>query len=386
MAFTSVQEGNIDLEDLFITDAQVVQRFTGDKLYGWGYNFWGGLGNAALFQTTPFQTNTLISTTGWTQLGVSHSTVHGIKSDGTLWGWGKNDTGQIGNNTSSGTAQTAPIQIGILTNWASLSTGSEGHTIVVKTDSTLWGIGQNGAGQLGDGTNTVRSSPVQVGSGLSNWVSANTGGSHSMAINSNNQLYTCGYNNLGQLGHGDGTHRNTFTQVGTLTNWRQAVGGYRFSTAIKTDGTIWAWGHNGYGQLGDGTSTDRNSPVQIGSLTDWKAVSSGWYHIIALKNDNTVWAWGQNTYGQLGDGTTTHRSSPIQIGSLTDWKQLSCGYGHTIALKNDSTVWAWGKNDAAELGIGNQTHQSSPIQVGTATTWKLISAGAQLTLAAKIGV
>ena len=147
-------------------------------------------------------------------------------------------------------------------------------------------------------------------------------------------LWAWGLNNNGQLGNGSITNYSSPIQVGSLTNWKQVSGGYSHTIAVKTDGTLWACGYNRYGQLGNGSITYYSSPIQVGSLTNWKQVSSGYYHTAAIKTDGTLWAWGQNTNGQLGDGTVANKSSPIQVGTLTNWKQVSNGSNHTTAISD----------------------------------------------------
>jgi len=231
-----------------------------------------------------------------------------ITTDGSLWAWGSNEYGRLGDGTETvyGFSHTitvdndkkSPVKIGTATNWASI-VASGGHTVAIKTDGTLWAWGFNGTGQLGDGTNTQRTSPVHIGT-ATNWKSVSTVGDHTVAI--------------------------------------------------KTDGTLWAWGFNYFGQLGDGTITNRNSPVQIGTATNWKSIGAGSGHTIAIKTDGTLWAWGYNGSGQLGDGTSTQRTSPVQIGTANNWKSISLGNAHTIAIKTDGTLWAWGYNGNGQLG------------------------------------
>jgi alpha-tubulin suppressor-like RCC1 family protein len=376
MAFTSVNESNLDFDNLYVTDQWLVDKFVGYKMFACGYNFYGQIAQQTQLRwSTPTQVGTLLN---WVSIGTISQAAFGIKTDGTLWGWGQNTTGQLGNNTSSGIAQSSPIQIGSLTNWASISRGSNGHVTAIKNDGTLWAWGSNAAGDFGNGNTTSTSSPVQVGT-ATNWKQTDAGNGHSATITTDGHLFTCGYNNLGQLGDGStALAKSSQIQIGTLTNWKQVSCGATSTAAVKTDGTLWTWGNNGYGQLGLGTfgaGNHKSSPTQVGTGTTWKQVSATWDHTAAVKYDGTLWVWGRNTWGVLGDGTTNHVSSPVQVGSMTNWKSVSCGYGFFMALKTDGTVWGCGKNDYGNLGDASISHRSSPVQTGTATNWKIVTAG-----------
>jgi hypothetical protein len=166
-----------------------------------------------------------------------------------------------------------------------------------------------------------------------------------------------------QLGDGSTTDRTTPIQVSGLSDVVAVAGGAGHSLAVLADGTVWAWGLNNYGQLGDGTTTHRTTPVQVSSLTGVVTIACGGNHTLALKSDGTVYAWGYNTNGQLGDGTTTNRYTPAQVSSLTGVVSVACGYYHTLALKSDGTVYAWGRNSYGQLGDGTTTQRTTPVQV-----------------------
>ena len=305
-----------------------------------------------------------------------------IKTDGSLWAWGHNSNGQLGDGTNTvfmgaNNDKNSPVQIGSATNWESISLGQY-YSIGIKTDGTLWAWGNNSYGQLGDGSNADRFSPVQIGT-ATNWVKISTGLSFTTAIKADGTLWAWGLNNFGQLGDGTTTFRNSPVQIGSATNWASISSGYYHTIATKTDGSLWTWGYNVVGQLGDGTTTQRDSPVQVGSETNWANISGGGAHSIAIKADGTLWAWGKNTYGQLGDGTTIQRNSPVQIG--THCASIGAGYYHSIAIKINGSLWAWGHNAEGELGDGTTTDKHSPLQIGSATNWVSIGVGGYHTLA-----
>lgn len=197
-------------------------------------------------------------------------------------------------------------------------------------------------------------------------------------------LWAWGYNNFGELGNGTVTLYSSPIQVGILTNWKQVSCGQQHTAAVKTNGTLWTWGYNFYGQLGNNTTTIHySSPIQIGSGTNWKQVAccGGGNYTAAIKTDGTLWAWGKSNYGQLGLNNTNYYSSPKQVGSLTNWSKVITSGNHTVSVKTNGTLWAWGWNIGGELGQGNTTYFSSPKQVGSLTSWLSISAGTRSSFA-----
>ena len=256
-----------------------------------------------------------------------------------LWLWGFNFSGQLGDN--SVTHRSSPVQtVAGGTNWKQVS-GGDDHTAAIKTDGTLWLWGWNFSGELGDTTRTHRSSPIQTASGGTNWKQVSCGSNTTAAIKTDGTLWVWGMNTYGQLGTNDIVHRSSPVQtISGGTNWKQVSCGGNTSrnqiAAIKTDGTLWLWGYNAYGQLGDNTIIDKSSPVQtVSGGTNWKQVSTGGNGITAaIKTDGTLWAWGLNNSGQIGDNTQIYKSSPVQtIAGGTNWKQVSCGMsGYTAAV------------------------------------------------------
>ena len=315
------------------------------QLWGWGRNLDGNLGdNTVVNKSSPVQTVTF--GTNWSQVSCGQNHTASIKTDGTLWMWGSGFYGQIGNNT--GLNRSSPVQtVAGGNNWSSVACGYY-HTAAIKTDGTLWTWGQNSNGQLGDNTATRKSSPVQTIAGGTNWSSVAGGVFHTAATKTDGTLWMCGQNSSGQLG--DNTTIRKSSPVQTIaggTNWSSVAGGVYHTAAIKTDGTLWTWGTNAFGQLGDNTLIHRSSPVQVvGFATNWSSVACGYYSTYALKKDGTLWAWGFNGYGQLGDNTIANKSSPIQtIAGGTNWSFAACGYHHTIAIY---------ENTANQLGINTQ--------------------------------
>jgi YD repeat-containing protein len=371
------------LDEVFFTDTEIIDQYLGDRLWTWGDNIYGeqGTGNTTN-RSSPG--TTAGGGTNWKQVSCGDYLTAAVKTDGTLWTFGRNDDGQLGTGTT--TSRSSPgTTAGGATNWKQVSVGN-GYAAAIKTDGTLWTWGYNGYGQLGTGTTTNRSSPGTTAGGGTNWkqVSVSTG-SHTAAIKTDGTLWTWGVNVHGQLGDGTGgvdkpIRSSPGTTAGGGTNWKQVSVGTYASAAVKTDGTLWTWGYNTYGQLGDGTTTDRSSPVTTaGGGTNWKQVSMGYItRAAAVKTDGTLWTWGYNYYGDLGDGTTVSRSSPgTTAGGGTNWKQVSMGtYASAAAIKTDGTLWTWGYNANGQLGTGTTTSRSSPgTTAGGGTNWKEVSMG-----------
>jgi alpha-tubulin suppressor-like RCC1 family protein len=311
---------------------------TDGTLWMWGGNASGslGLGNVTNY-SSPKQVGAL---TDWSNVSIGKSdSCLAIKTDGTLWAWGANSNGQLGlGNTTN---RSSPVQVGALTNWASVSSGNLGFTAAIKTDGTLWTWGRNDAGQLGLGNTTYYSSPKQVGA-LTAWLKVVAGYSITLAIKTNGTLWAWGKNDAGQLGLGNTTYYSSPIQVGSLTNWSSVSTGSMNSCcsfAVKTDGTMWSWGRgNNYGQLGLGNKTSYSSPKQIGALTTWLSIAGGSYFATAIKNDGTMWSWGSNGLGRLGLNNATYYSSPKQVGSLTSWTTIPPQYGYASVLAIASTA------------------------------------------------
>jgi len=309
-----------------------------------------------------------------------------IKSDGTLWGWGTNSEGELGDGTSI--ERLSPIKIGTEYNWAQIAVGCR-YTIALKNDGSLWAWGNNQSGQLGDGTTIGKLSPVHIGQDT-DWVQIAASNNNNndnedfvLALKSDGTLWAWGSNYYGQLGNDTTTYRKSPYKIGADNDWSQVSAGMYHAVALKNDGTLWSWGYNTDGEIGDGSTTARHAPVQVGLDSDWVKVQAGDYFSVAQKMDGTLWAWGYNGAGFLGNGNTDNKPYPVLVGSENSWSDFSVGMEHTIALRSDGTIWTWGWNGMAQLGDGTAESKSSPIQVGTASDWGLVAAGGFHTFAVK---
>ncbi len=316
--------------------------------------------NDLTFQETK-NINITVKNSKWKVISAGENHTLAIKEDGTLWAWGYNFYGQVGDGTT--TNRLIPTKIGTATDWKEVSAGST-HSMAIKNDGTLWGWGLNQYGTLGIGTTANKSIPTKIGIDT-NWKLISAGSQHTIALKTNNSLWAWGYNGWGQVGNGTNENVLTPIQIGTNTDWNFIVTGQNLSFALKNNGTLWNWG----GDSSNGTATGRWSPGLINDDNNWKEIATGAVHFIALKTDGTIWTWGSNHYGQLGDGTTTNKSAPIKIGTESNWQSISAVNMHSKAIKTNGTLWAWGINEHGELGDGTLINKLSPIQIGNNNDW-----------------
>ncbi len=327
-------------------------------LWAWGYNnFWQlGLGN-----NTSVNTPTQIGTdTTWHIVSSGRDYTMALKDDGTLWAWGANTSGKLGVGGTS--VRTTPTQVGTANNWEKVVASEGEFTVAIKTDGTLWTWGANNFGQLGNGstTNTSVLIPTQIGTDT-NWKEIAAGLSHVAAIKDNGALWTWGVG--GVLGDTTTANRYAPMQASGSLIWSKITAGKRHTLAIATNGTLWTWGDNQFGQLGDGTTINKMIPTQIGTANNWGSFSAWENSTVAIRTDGTLWTWGSNTFGQLGDGTTIGKTTPFQIGTANDWTELSIGQSNTSAIKLSSFRWAWGNNSVGQLGDATNVDKLSPIVI-----------------------
>lgn len=273
-----------------------------------------------------------------------------VLNDGTLWAWGGNQYGQIGD----GTTETRYLPVQIMDQVQSASAGGR-HSIALKNDGTLWAWGCNDGGRLGDGTTLDRAEPVKI----MDDVAAIAGGwAHSLAVKTDGTLWAWGHNNSGQLGNGATAAKTRPVKI--MDDVSDVWAGFAHSLALKNDGTLWAWGWNEQGQVGSGSKELYClRPARI--LKDIRSATAGYAHSLAIGQDGALWTWGFNEYGRLGDGTTTTRRKPVKI--MDEAVKAAAGWAHSLALKSDGSVWAWGWNDSGHLGDGTLENRSVPVQV-----------------------
>ena len=365
-------------------------------LYMWGYNNYGQLGvYTNIDKNAPILVNN--STTAlpaksvkYVALGGSHSAA--ITKDGSLYMWGKNDCGQLGDGTTDNkTNKTRPHRVA--SNVQSVELGDV-HTTVISKDGGLYTWGYNYYGQLGNGTTTKSSNPIKI---MNDVVSCAGGYYHTIALKKDGTVYTWGRNNCGQLGNGTTTdrtspvaiqiydHTNVLTSDGVKYGIIPDNGNYSFESAgevaqvaaggshtaaVTKDGDLYMWGYNNYGQLGVYTNIDKNAPILVNNSTtalpakSVKYVALGGSHSAAITKDGSLYMWGKNDCGQLGDGTTdnkTNKTRPHRVASNVQSVEL--GDVHTTVISKDGGLYTWGYNYYGQLGNGTTTKSSNPIKI-----------------------
>jgi alpha-tubulin suppressor-like RCC1 family protein len=311
---------------------------TDGTLWTWGANYYGQLGTNTIGPSNSPDKSIPVTTfaggTNWKLVASAGYTTTAIKTDGTLWTWGYNYYGQLGiNNTNIRSIPVTTILGG--TNWKQVACGQY-HTAAIKTDGTLWVWGRNSYGQLGINNLTQKNTPVTTILGGTNWKQVSCGFANIAAIKTDGTLWIWGINSNGQLGVNDTTGRSIpVTTFAGGTNWKQVSTSNGHITAIKTDGTLWTWGYNQYGGLGINNIADRSTPVTtFAGGTNWKQVAGGTYNTAAIKTDGTLWVWGNNFTSQLGINNSADRSIPVTtfLGG-TNWKSVAGG-SQTAAIQS----------------------------------------------------
>jgi len=303
---------------------------------------------------------------------------------GRLFAWGYNSSGECG--FGDRTQRSSPVQVGSAGDWK-LGMAA-GYSSLILRSGRAWGTG--GYLPLGGPGFSTRSSPVQIG-GAVDWTTL--AGSTDFYYPSyggirSGKLFMWGNNRYGQLGDGTRTDRSSPVQVGAETDWTVLTAGKEASLGIR-GGMLFAWGFNGYGICGVASSTASfSSPVQIGALSDWTAISMGYYGVHALRAGK-LYGWSFNGFGELGNGTVdlSDHATPVQIGTFDDWTYLSHGNSCCFGIRKPGRLYAWGYNEGVgALGLGNLTNRSSPVQVGAAIDWSFIDIGIGTSYATAFGI
>jgi alpha-tubulin suppressor-like RCC1 family protein len=313
-------------------------------VWGWGAGISGNLGYPNIgFSTVPIQVPGLSNIVA-VSAGINQGLA--LRSDGTVWAWGSNQYGQLGNGTT-GQSQPTPTQVTGLTGVTKIAAGGL-FSLALRSNGTVWAWGYNQDGELGNGTTSNSSVPLQVSS-LSRVTMIAAGSDSSLAVRTNiltgrQSVLAWGSNTAGELG--DGTHTARSTPVGVTGIGAPGISGITagdgFSLALGTDGSVWGWGADGYSQLGDSPNPP-GTPVPVRTIAPGSGITqlaAGVNHALALKSNGTVLAWGNNQNGGLGNGTTYTSSGPVQVTGLSGAAQVSAGWGIGFALYTPQPVAA----------------------------------------------
>jgi alpha-tubulin suppressor-like RCC1 family protein len=333
---------------------------------GFGQNYFGQLGtttNNSTYNPNPTPTQ-IPGLTNVISIAAGHTWGVALRSDGTVWTFGYNFYGQLGRTPNSSPNPT-PTQVTGLDKVTAIAAG-EDHTLALRADGTVWGFGTNGIGELGNAipVGTVSATPVQI-PGLSHITAIAAGSAHSLVLRSDGRVLAFGYNFFGQLGNT--TNNNMFvaggnptpTEIDGLSGVSAISAGTNFSIVLRTDGTVWGFGTNSQGELGsttnNGVSTANPTPTQVSGLSGIIAISADGHHTLALQSGaRVVFGFGPNFWGQLGRATNNNTNNanptPVQVAGLSNVTALAAGSDHSVVVRGDGGAASFGRNAYGELG------------------------------------
>ena len=335
-------------------------------LYGWGRNDTGGIlaDNTIIDRSSPTQ----IPGSTWKYISCAGDNAYnamGLKTDGTMWVWGRNLTGDLGQNQADAQlfGVSSPVQIPG-TNWSDAFHCSTSQGIATKTDGTLWIWGSGNDGMIGQNqpNNADYSSPVQIPG--TTWGTTRGKVGRSTAVKTDGTLWAWGAgSSLANNLTGNPGRRSSPIQI-PGTNWSTIQSTAYGNCAVKTDGTLWIWGQQvNLGKFGQNNNTNYSSPIQIPGTWNTTMTGGNMYTTAFIRQDGTLWMCGHNEHGYLGQNDTINRSSPVQVPGT--WNEIGIGKESFMGIRTDGTAWIWGNNARGQLGLNQPetTYYSSPVQV-----------------------
>ncbi len=354
------------------------------KAYCWGFNNTGQLGNGRLGLTSCLfnlacdpEPQRVLGIDELADIHAGTSISCGIKPDQSLWCWGSNRTGQLGDGRANhgitcndDDCSLIPVPVSLEFPVFSVASGYD-HACALTTSGSVYCWGSNEYGQLGDGNSShgttcsgVDCSRVPVAVALHDVVQIDANSYFTCALRSNGTVWCWGQNHAGQLGNNSTQNRNTPIQVSGLSQVSQVDLGFDFACARKTDSTIWCWGSNSFGQLGDRTTTNRSTPVRAGTILGSR-VSGGGEFTCVMKADNSWWCWGNNNSGQLGDQGTSDSLDPVELQSAPPMSIAMAGIWYYVCGlgTEQGQIYCWGNNVLGQLGTGNLSQVNVPTPV-----------------------
>lgn len=348
-------------------------------IYSWGGGDVGGLGDGTTIDKSSPNPIPFLTNDRYIDIVGTEVTFYALTPDGVIEAWGENVFGKIGDNTE--VSRSSPVRITAGTaQWIALAQGPVAdHNFALRNNGTLWAWGLNQSGQLGDGTTVSKRSPIAVTGGITDWKQVVKGDTYSVALRHTQELYAWGNAASNRTTHSVARSSPTLIVGGTSLPWTKiACNGLAASMALDAYGRIYGWGAGSNGQIGDGFTISRASPVLIadGGLRFIDIVGAR-RTFCAIADNGTLWNWGFNSDGQLGNNSTLARSSPVQVaGGFSDWVAVT-GNNATAGIRSNGSLWTWGDAETrGVLGIGSPSqNRSSPVQVSYVgkDKWRIVA-------------
>ena len=366
-------DGDIENES-YITEPWLIENFIGDQLWGWGKNDSGQLGINIRGSNISTPVTTFSGNTQWQSVSKGQLITAAIKTNGSLWVWGATDYLGVGPTGSTLYFSTPVTTFAGGNDWKQVSCGRN-HMAAIKYDGSLWVWGGQSFGELGvNSEQAAKNTPVTTFAGGNNWKQVSCGHYFTSAIKTDGSLWVWGNNSNATLGTGS-TVGNCVTPVTTYAggnDWKQVSVNHSCVGAIKTDGSLWMWGKNDFGNLGTNDTGTKSTPVTTyAGGNDWKQVTTSYNSMAAIKTDGSLWTCGYNSNGNLGTNDVVTRLTPVTtFAGGNNWKQVEMGNNDdTIAaIKTDGSLWLWGYGNYGSHGLGPDT--TATFRLTPVTTYK----------------